>query len=280
MIGAGFSGINSASDGSDRDDLSRYRTGDGPVSDGALTVRYRGPFDFGLSDQKEEYTRGFRETTGIVSDEGVYLAGNGFWYPYFGEGLIEFDMVVDKPADWQVVSQGNGVASDETGRAIWSSGGPMDEIYVVGGPLVLYEEAAGAVQAQVYLREPDEGLANKYLAATAQYIEMYRELIGTYPYEKFALVENFWETGYGMPSFTLLGPSIIRFPFILTSSYPHEILHNWWGNSVFVDYKSGNWAEGLTAYLADHLIQEQRGQGCRVPTRCAPEVPQLRSRQQ
>ena len=34
---------------------------------------------------------------------------------------------------------------------------------------------------------------------------MYRGLIGPYPYQKFALVENFWETGYGMPSFTLLG---------------------------------------------------------------------------
>ena len=103
--------------------------------------------------------------------------------------------------------------------------------------------------------------AGKYLAATAQYLEMYRQLIGPYPYRKFALVENFWETGYGMPTFTLLGREIIRFPFIINSSYPHEILHNWWGNSVFVDYECGNWCEGLTAYLADHLIQEQRGTG-------------------
>jgi hypothetical protein len=64
-----------------------------------------------------------------------------------------------------------------------------------------------------------------------------------------------------MPSYTLLGPQIIRFPFILTSSYPHEILHNWWGNSVYVDYASGNWCEGLTAYLADHLMKEVEGQG-------------------
>ena len=133
----------------------------------------------------------------------------------------------------------------------------MDEIYLVGGPLTPYEEAAGAVAAQVYLREPDAALADKYLSATAQYIEMYRGLIGPYPYGKFALVENFWETGYGMPSFTLLGPQVIRFPFILTSSYPHEILHNWWGNSVFVDYPTGNWCEGLTAYMADHLMKEQ-----------------------
>jgi len=64
-----------------------------------------------------------------------------------------------------------------------------------------------------------------------------------------------------MPSFTLLGDEIIRFPFILHSSYPHELLHNWWGNGVFVNIAGGNWSEGLTAYLADHLIAEQRGQG-------------------
>ena len=56
-----------------------------------------------------------------------------------------------------------------------------------------------------------------------------------------------------------LAPGFIRFPFILHSSYPHEILHNWWGNGVYTDYEKGNWAEGLTTYLADHLIKEQRG---------------------
>src|SRR5690606_38351433 len=53
----------------------------------------------------------------------------------------------------------------------------------------------------------------------------------------------------------------IRFPFILESSYPHEILPNWWGNSVYPDYDSGNWSEGLTAYLADHMFQEMSGAG-------------------
>ncbi len=257
----GFFGINGASIELDTDlELARYRLTSIP-DDGLLTISYQGGMDFGLSAQKEEYTRGFRETAGIVGEEGVYLAASGFWYPYFSESLIEFDLAIDQPSDWHVISQGNGASRGDDGRAVWSSGGPMDEIYLVGGPLIAYREAAGAVEAQVYLHDADDALADKYLQATAQYVEMYRELIGPYPYEKFALVENFWETGYGMPSFTLLGPQVIRFPFILTSSYPHEILHNWWGNSVFVDYATGNWCEGLTAYMADHLIQEQRGKG-------------------
>jgi aminopeptidase N len=125
----------------------------------------------------------------------------------------------------------------------------------------------------VFLRQPDEQLAGRYLEATARYLAMYEKLLGPYPYGKFALVENFWETGYGMPSFTLLGPRVLRLPFILHSSYPHEILHNWWGNGVFPDYGQGNWAEGLTAYLADHLLGSSRGRARstgRRPCRSTP----------
>ena len=177
------------------------------------------------------------------------------------------------PDGWHLISQGNGTSRDQAGQAHWDSGGLVDEIYLVGGPLTPYQEAAGAVAAQVYLREPDAALADRYLSATAQYIEMYRGLIGPYPYGKFALVENFWETGYGMPSFTLLGPQIIRFPFILTSSYPHEILHNWWGNSVFVDYPTGNWCEGFDC-LHGRSPDEGAGRSSSgVSARYAEEIP-------
>ncbi len=253
-----FFGINASETGSSGLHLKRYRATGSPVS---VKVAYEGVFDFGLADQKEEYTRGFRETSGLLNDQGVYLAGSGFWYPYLSRELIDFNVEVAQPEGWHVISQGNGTSRGPDGRAKWDSHGPMDEIYLVGGPLRVYRDSAGAVETLAYIHEKDDALAGKYLEATAQYIEMYRGLLGPYPYGKFALVENFWETGYGMPSFTLLGPQIIRFPFILTSSYPHEILHNWWGNSVFVDYETGNWCEGLTSYFADHLIQEQRGKG-------------------
>ena len=39
---------------------------------------------------------------------------------------------------------------------------------------------------------------------------MYNKLLGPYPYTKFALVENFWETGYGMPSFTPVSYTHLR----------------------------------------------------------------------
>ena len=104
-------------------------------------------------------------------------------------------------------------------------------------------------------------LAALYLDLMGGYIDHYSRLIGNYPYAKFAVVENRWQTGFGMPSFTLLGSRVLRLPFIPYTSLPHEILHNWWGNGVWIDYENGNWSEGLTAYLADHWMKERRGKG-------------------
>ncbi len=227
-------------------------------------IQYAGKIHHPLKEEGENYGRSFRETPGIISKEGVFLAGTSFWFPVFQEALVRFSLDLTLPPGWDAVSQGTRTQhTRDAGKTTvhWASPEPQEEIYLIGGKWTAYQRPAGKIDAMVFLREPDKALAEKYLAATVQYLEMYQKLLGPYPYQKFALVENFWETGYGMPSFTLLGPKIIRMPFILHSSYPHEILHNWWGNSVYVDYEQGNWAEGLTTYLADHLIAEQRGQG-------------------
>ncbi|MFH1842097.1 MAG: M1 family aminopeptidase, partial [bacterium] len=88
------------------------------------------------------------------------------------------------------------------------------------------------------------------------YLAMYEEMLGPYPYGKFATVENWFPTGYGMPSYTLLGGVVMRLPFIPYTSFGHEICHNWWGNSIFVG-EGGNWCEGLTSYCADYQYKLQ-----------------------
>ena len=229
-----------------------------------LRLEYQGQIHHPIQQLSEEYARSFSETPGIIDTAGVFLHGASFWLPWFNDHLVHFNLEVQVPENWSVVSQGKRTIHQVvSGRrqVRWESPEPMDEIYLVAGPFHEYNQPVGAVSAMAFLRSPDTALAQQYLETTAQYLQMYQQLIGPYPYAKFALVENFWETGYGMPSFTLLGPKVIRFPFILHSSYPHELLHNWWGNSVFVDYERGNWCEGLTVYLADHLIKEQRGLG-------------------
>jgi len=230
----------------------------------SFSIKYIGTIESPIEQSEENYARGFSESPGIIDDIGVYLAGSTYWIPHFNDELITFNLTSSTPAGWRTVSQGNRTKNEELNGQhvdIWESPEPMEEVFLIAAEFTEYDYTVGAVTAMAFLRTPDEALANKYLETTAQYLEMYRQLVGPYPFTKFALVENFWETGYGMPSFTLLGEKIIRFPFILHSSYPHELLHNWWGNSVYVDFEKGNWCEGITAYMADHLIKEQRGQG-------------------
>ena len=242
----------------------RYRL-DLAAGENSFTLHYTGSIAHALQSRGEEYARSFQETQGIIAPQGVFLSGASAWYPQIDDTLITFDLEVRLPPGWKSMSQGERLDVPPAGGSSpgehWRAVTPQEEIYLIAGPFSAYSSVDRGITAMVLLREPDTALARKYLDTTHQYIALYDALIGPYPFKKFAMVENFWETGYGMPSFTLLGSRVIRFPFILSSSYPHEILHNWWGNSVYVDYDSGNWAEGLTSYLADHLIKEQRGHG-------------------
>lgn len=235
-----------------------------PEGDAVFTIRIKGEIYYKIKQSGQEYARGFSQTPGIICEKGVYLGGSTYWVPWFNNKLISFKLTTILPGKWNSVSQGKRIRNEiVNGKRItcWDSPEPMEEIYLIAAKFTEYKKSTGAVDVMAFLRTPDQGLANKYLETTAQYLEMYRKLVGPYPFSKFALVENFWETGYGMPSFTLLGEQIIRFPFILHSSYPHELLHNYWGNSVYVDFSTGNWCEGITVYMADHLIKEQRGLG-------------------
>jgi aminopeptidase N len=274
-------GSDSGLDRDDHDPASRvpvnvYRV-EGAMPGQELTgeLNYEGVINYTVQQSGAEYARAFSQSPGLIESRGVYLAGSTNWVPRVGDALMTYTLAIELPAGWKSVSQGERTSSEtptlpspasgarKGGGASerWSVATPTEEVHLIAAPFTEYSRDAGAVKAFAFLRKPDQALADRYLDATAQYLEMYSALLGPYPYSKFALVENFWETGYGMPSFTLLGEQIIRFPFILHSSYPHELLHNWWGNGVFVDFAGGNWCEGLTAYLADHLIAEQRGQG-------------------
>jgi hypothetical protein len=196
---------------------------------------------------------------GIVSTQGVYLDGASAWYPLFDRDFAALSLSVKLPDQWQSVSIGK--RSEHDGRVTWTTDRPHDDLYLLAGPFTRHIRQHNGIDLSVWLLQDDPALAANYLDLMGAYIDHYSRLIGDYPYAKFAVVENRWQTGFGMPSFTLLGSRVMRLPFIPYTSLPHEILHNWWGNGVWIDYENGNWSEGLTAYLADHWMKERDGKG-------------------
>ena len=238
---------------SDAGRLRHYRIKRLPA-DGKVQLNYAGKI-------KSDRIQGpFNMPESVFNPEGVYLDGGSAWVPRFHDySLVTFKLQVQAPGDWEIISQGR---RNESGQGyFFDMPHPQEDIYLLGGPYRRYSQMHDGIEIVVYLLQADDQLARRYLQTTAEYIRLYSDWIGAYPYAKFAIVENRWQTGYGMPSFTLLGSRVIRLPFILHTSLPHEILHNWLGNGVYIDYSKGNWSEGLTAYMSDHYSNEQQGKG-------------------
>lgn len=202
------------------------------------------------------------EITGTISEEGVFLAPSSGFYPSADESLMQFESEIHLPAGWDAVSEGERLLVESTGEGRvlrYSTDHPVDGMHVTAARWDVQHRAVDGVDFYTFFFPEDSVLAGQYLEMSIGYVAMYNQLLSPYPFSKFAVVENFFPTGYGMPSYTVLGRTVVRLPFIVYTSLGHEVLHNWWGNSVYVG-EGGNWCEGLTTYQADYRYKLQQDQ--------------------
>ena len=205
----------------------------------------------------------------MAAPEGSFLSAGSGWYPRPGD-LFSYRVKLVVPYGQRALVAGRRIAetvpagAGESYRASFEFTQPSDGIDLMAGPWVVREKTvARAKQPPLFLRtffpadlDATPGLAQAYLDDTQAYIERYSKEIGAYPYSEFSIVASPLPTGFGMPTLTYLGADVLRLPFIRKTSLGHEILHNWWGNGVYVDYERGNWAEGLTTFMADYAYKE------------------------
>ena len=218
-------------------------------------MTYRAEFNQDVANMRFSNERVGAEVEGTILDKGAYLSPGAYYYPQGTEGLAQFSLTADIPETWESISDGNLVSSEtKDGRKIqsWESPYKSDGAMFMAAPYVVKSIKSEGVDVYCYFFAEDTSLFEQYLGPTAKYISMYTNLIGPYPFKRFTVAENFFPTGYGMPAWTLLGQQVLRLPFIVSTSLGHEVLHNWWGNSVYVDYSRGNWCEGATVYGADY----------------------------
>jgi hypothetical protein len=198
--------------------------------------------------------------TASISEAGTFLLSGAAWYPDLIDGQDSFRLRVKAPAGILAVTSGLGLGhATRDGQTLseWRIDHPVRGLALSAAAYQVRELKVGEVMAATYFLPQNQDLAPSYLEATARYLQLYSELFGPYPFPKFAVVENFFPTGFGFSSYTLLGSTVLRLPFILSTSLGHEIAHCWWGNGVYVDYEAGNWSEALTTYVSDYLYKER-----------------------
>ena len=232
-----------------------------------LTLRYEGQLP------PLERNRDHRSVLGgmppMAAPEGSFLSSGSGWYPRPAD-LFSYHVKLAVPSSQRALVAGKRIAetlpanAGEAYRATFEFTQPSDGIDLMAGPWVVREKIVPRpAQSPLFLRtffpadlDAMPGMAQAYLDDTQAYIERYSREIGAYPYSEFSVVASPLPTGFGMPTLTYLGAEVLRLPFIRKTSLGHEILHNWWGNGVYVDYARGNWSEGLTTFMADYAYKE------------------------
>src|SRR5438309_7915063 len=217
------------------------------------------------------------ETSGHIGPEGVYIGPETYWYPDVPNSLGSYRVTATTPPGWEVIGQGGLVAHEaraDATVATWDASAcgfrspevsaegrfdcPAEGLTLAAGKFVVVMRMSGNTEIATYFYPEDMELADEYLAAAAAYLDAYSRVLGPYPFPRFSIGENFFASGLGMPSYALLGAGSIRRHYTQPYALGHEIVHSWIGNHVFND-NGGNWAEGLTTYLANYYWHELKG---------------------
>ena len=224
--------------------------------EGTIEIGYEGVF--------KEPSSGFpgEQPSSVISGRGVFLTGT--WYPKPRQ-MCRYHLTATLPDGYEAVSEAETIEKTvNDGKTVFAFDfpHPLDSINLIAtNRYKVAKDHFGGVEIFAYFFPEDLDLVKTYIEHAKHYLELYDHLISSFPYKRFSIVENFLPTGYSMPTYTLLGQQVVRLPFIPETSLGHEILHQWFGNLVYIDYDKGNWAEGLTTFLADHLYEEEKGRG-------------------
>ncbi|MCW5890040.1 MAG: M1 family peptidase [bacterium] len=184
----------------------------------------------------------------------------GTWHP-LPDAPFAWRLSATVPAPLRAVAPGrldDHATRDGRDATVFTSEHPGDDLALFVGPYVVAARRHGAIVLRTWLHPEVAGVADTYLAKVAGYLDLYGGWIGSYPYRRFDVVSGPLPLGLGFPGLTYLGVRVIGLPFIPDTSLGHEVLHAWWGNGVRVG-DGGNWAEGLTTFMADYTFVERQG---------------------
>jgi aminopeptidase N len=226
-----------------------------------LSIFYEGTiYDPIVKEKGLQFVKG-DQTLGLIGPEGVYLSKATYWYPDRPDSISKFviDAAISEP--FRIVTQGELISENPKEgllRSKWVNELPAENLTLVAGKYSVKTRTVEGVKISTYFFHEEDRFSEAFLNAAEEYLKIYSELLGAYPFKKFDIVQNFFSSGYGFPTFTLLAPEAIRQgkKFLRPGALDHEIVHSWWGHYVSLKSGTGNWAEALTTYCANYYYKE------------------------
>lgn len=187
------------------------------------------------------------------------------WFPVLRKMWATYRLEADLPKGYQAVSEGDEqqvrnlkdrtVFEFRTGRPL-----PSDEgiAFMASNRYQLREEQVGDVLLRTLLTSEMAASADNLLQEAKRLLARYQGLFGPLPFKRLTLAEAPTSSSLSYPGYLLLNRANIR-KLPEDTTLGHELVHEWFGNGVFISWDSGNWAEGAAIYFADHDLQEDSG---------------------
>ena len=228
-----------------------------------LEIHWRG--ELAPLDASLDHSQTLGRPIAVSGKAGTFLPDASAWYPRIVNELARYKVKLELPAGQRGLVAGRLIEESESVQGYQASFEfpfAAEGIDLMAGPYVIETQTHQniknrLIQLRTYFHPQISNLSRDYLDAVKRYLAMYETWIGEYPYTEFSIVSSPTPTGFGMPTLTYLGINVLQLPFIRDTSLGHEVLHNWWGNGVYPDYRHGNWSEGLTTFMADYAYKEQ-----------------------
>lgn len=193
-----------------------------------------------LKDGANKLSFSYKKSIEQLDEKFVYLLGN--WYPTLNTNC-KYSIKTNLSNSYKTVYENADKEIDNLN-------------FIASKDFIIRIKKHKDVAIKTYFLRDDEELVKRYINKTIEYIDLYEKKIGKFPFKEFKIVENLYQTGYAMPTFTLIGSRLLAKEYILNQSLGHELLHQYFGNSVFNDFSKGNWVEGLTTFLADDYYKK------------------------
>ncbi len=226
-----------------------------------IEVRYHGkPGKFGLLVGKNRHGR------------RVFFAENWpdrahYWFPCidhpWDKATVEF--AITAPDKYDVVANGTLVETqsllDERKITRWREDKPIPAYCMVFGAAefsIRFQGRAAGVPLSFYSYPQDSAIAANRFARSSLALTYLSELIGPYPYEKLAQVESTTLAG-GMENASAIfyAEELFRRLTGGDGPVPHEIAHQWFGDSITEADWDHLWlSEGFATYF-DALFHER-----------------------
>ena len=230
-----------------------------------VAVRYHGKPEQGLTIGKNKY--GHRVF--FVENWPDYAH---YWFPSIDHpsDKATVQVTVTAPQKYDVVSNGalvqTSLLPDGRKRTRWIEHKPIPtyciviaaaEFSVARGPRV------NGVPLIGYSYPEDSGAAARRFSQTSSAVKFFSSLIGPYPYEKLAQVQATISFG-GMENSSVIFYQESLFQETPTSEFPlpHEIAHQWFGDSVTESDWDQLWlSEGFATYFEALFYEHKDGPG-------------------